>query len=134
MADNDATAGGRWSCNHDPNHLSLHTASSGYFNPGYLAKHPLFPNKCTSCSVLFVTKPKNKVLDGEYKIAAKSPVHMCQNAGNSKHSCLFAHCLDCHNKEFAKAAEVAGGKRGHTGTEEDEGRKASKRARVPKKK
>ena len=138
LADNAATAGKlngscRWDCNHDPHHLELHTAASGYFKPGYLAKHPLFPHKCTTCSVLFVDKPKIKVLEGEYKIAQKRPVYMCVNAGNSLLPCLFAHCIDCHNKDFAKASEVAGGKRDHTAMEEDEGRKkVSKRSRIPK--
>jgi len=75
------------------------------------------------------------MLDGEYKIASKSPVYMCVNAGNSLLPCLFAHCIGCHNEDFAKASEVAGGKRDHTAMEEDEGKKkVSKRARIPKSK
>ena len=127
---------GRWKCNHDPHCLETHTHDSGYFKATYLAKHSMFPNVCSGCKVKFVDKPKKQVKDGEYKVSARSPVWMCVNAGNSRLPCLFAHCLDCHNKEVKKAAEIAalhGGNKRCQDTaalEQEEARK-SKRGRKP---
>jgi hypothetical protein len=68
----------------------------GYFKSEYLEKQSLWPKKCDNCDLLFVDKPEcqlNQTI--EYKVCAKSPVFLCKNGADSRHSCVFGLCKEC---------------------------------------
>ena len=126
----------RWNCNHEPDRLTRLDHHCGYFKPNYLEKNPNFPSKCCGedCGKKFVDKPKGKVAEGEYKVASKTPVHVCLNAANSRHDfCVFAYCNDCLKKALEKVV-CQGVKRGQDETALDEASRKSKRRRKHNKK
>jgi hypothetical protein len=82
-------------CNHNYSILVQYNNELGYFKKTYLDKHPMWPKSCSDCGVLFVLKVDPNIKEKQYKVAARTPVWMCQNAVNSKHPCMYALCSPC---------------------------------------
>jgi hypothetical protein len=82
-------------CDHNYSILVQYNNELGYFKKTYLDKHPMWPKSCSDCGVLFVLKVDINIKEKQYKVAARTPVRMCQNAANSKHPCMYALCSPC---------------------------------------
>ena len=78
-------------CNHGDMANFKAVGTSSYFMQSYYntVLHPVV--KCSTCSTLF---------GKDYKVSAKTPVHVCENAELSYHCCTFGYCKDCYNKNI----------------------------------